>query len=84
MTYGEPLAHSITEGFERNARILDKVWHNVFAQPSAVRVLEDQRRVPMVQRDRRLDAILDAGVDEVVIMVNGLLVDWSTAKRQDS
>ena len=48
MTYSVPLADSVAKGLESNARILDKVWHNVFAQPSTIRVLQHQGRVPVI------------------------------------
>jgi len=84
MTYGVPLADSVAKGLESNARILDKVWHNVFAQPSTIRVLQHQRRVPVIQSDRRLDTILNTSVNQIVVVVNGLLIDWTATKRQDA
>lgn len=82
--YSEPLLDTITKRFKSNTRIVDKILHDVFAKPATVSVLKYQWCVPMVQSHRRLDTILDASVDDIVVVVNGLLIDRSTTEGQDT
>ena len=84
VAYGKPLLDTITKRLESDASIVDEVFHNVFTEPAAIGVLKYQWRVPMVQSHRRLDAIFDASVNNIVIVVDGLLVDWPTAEWQDT
>jgi hypothetical protein len=82
--YSVPLLNSIAECFERNACVLHEVRHYFLAQPPTVRVLENQRCVPVIQSHRWLNTILDASVDQIVVVVNGLLVDWPTPEWQNT
>lgn len=84
VTYSIPLLDSIAERFECNTCVLDEVRHDVFAQPSTIRVLEYQWCVPMVQSHRWLNTILNASVDQVVVVVNGQLIDWPATEGQDT
>jgi len=84
MTDGVPLLNPIAKRLERNPCILDKIGNNILAQPSAIRVLQHQGRIPVVQGNRRLDAILNTSIDQIVVMVDSQLVDRSAAKRQDA
>jgi len=84
MTYSVPLLNPITKRTKRNARILDKVRHNLLAQPPTIRILEHQRRVPVVQSNRRLDTILNASINDIVVVIDSQLIDGSSAERQDA
>ena len=84
MTYSVPLLNPITKRTKRNPCILDKVRHNILAQPSTIRILEHQRRVPVIQSNRRLDTILNASINDIVVMIDSQLIDGSAAKRQNA
>lgn len=80
----KPVVNSISEGTESHPSILHEVVNNVLTEPPAVCVLQIQRHVPVVQRCQRNDIVLNAGIDDIVVMVNRFLVHWTAAKGHDA
>ena len=72
---GEPLAH--------DGGVLGEPVDGVAVEPAAV-VLERLRQVPVVERDHRLLAVLEEGVDEAVVERQPLLVGRPAPGRLDA
>ena len=79
-----PVLNSISKPPKRNASVLDKVIDNVFRQPSPIGILQCERSVPMVKRCHWDDVVLDAGVDEIVVMCNGFFIYCSPSEGEDT
>ena len=80
---GCPLLYPVTEILEADFRIIHKVINQVTVQPMAV-VEERQRRIEVMQGYERLNPLLDALVNQVVVVVNACLIDGTLALRQDA
>lgn len=78
-----PFLHAVTERLEADARVIHEMVDERAALPAA-RMKIHERRIEMMQRHERLDAVRDAGIDELVIVVNTLLVHTSFALGQDA
>ena len=78
-----PALDAVTECLEADFRVIDEVRDDGAVQPAAFMEIFE-RRVEMVQRHERLDAMREAGIDELVVVVDALLVDLALALRQDA
>ena len=78
-----PFAHAVAVVLEADLCKVQEGVNRRTVQPVAV-LEERQRRVEMMQRDERLDALGDALVDELVIVGDALLVHGADAIRDDA
>lgn len=81
---GIPPLHPVTEGVEGDAGVVDKVPNDLLGEPAAVGVHQSQGRIPVIERHNRRDVILEASVDDIVVVVDGELVDGASSERQDA
>ena len=80
----EPIVHFGVVARKDYSRVLGEVRHNLRAKPAVVRVLEMKREIPVVEGYHWGDAIGKTGVNDVVVVGEGLLVDGSGAERLDA
>ena len=80
----KPVVHSISECSKGDSSILHKVAYDVFGQPTSIGVLEGKWSIPVIQRDQWDDIVFNAGIDNVVVVRDRLLVHWTTTKWQDT
>lgn len=81
---GVPPLHPVPESCEGDPGIVDKVSHDLLGEPTAVLVLQSQRRIPMIECDDGRDVVLQASVDHIVVVRDGQLIDWSPSERHDT
>ena len=80
---GEPFGYSVMVPFEDHAGVFDEVGDDIFGKPAAVGVLEVQREIPVVESYYWLDSVLEASVDDIVVVVESLLVDRAPSEGED-
>lgn len=68
LIHGEPMEDFGVISFEDNASVVCEVIDNVCAQPSTVGVLQEERKIPVVQRSLWYNTILKTGVNHIVIV----------------
>ena len=78
-----PALDAVAERLKADFRVIDEMRDDRAVQPAALMEIAE-RRVEMVQRHERFDAMREAGVDELVVVVDAFLVDLALALRQDA
>ena len=81
---GDPVLDTVAEAGEAEGGILDERRRRRLAQPPVVLHLQRERKVPVVERGDRVDAVGDELVDQIGVELDALLVDGAIAGRQDS
>ena len=67
-----------------NLGISYEIVHNFFAQPSSIRVLQEKREIPVVERDKGFDAVLQTRINDILVMGERKFIDGSFAERENS
>ena len=80
---GEPVFHPVAVVFKQNPAVIDKFIHRFPAAPAS---LFRQRRGQIEVEDghKRLDAVLQAGVDQVAVKGDPLWIHFAHALGQDA
>jgi hypothetical protein len=77
------MLHTVTKCFEAGFGVRNKVGHNIFGKPAAILVLQEERRIPVVQSRYGGNVVFDTGVDQIIVVVDSRLVDGSSSKWID-
>lgn len=64
--------------------ISHKITYNLFTQPSSILILQEKRKIPMIERDGWFDAVLQTGINHVFIMLERNFIDSPLPKGKDS
>jgi hypothetical protein len=81
---GEPFGDTGVVAGEDYAGVVDEVRDDVLAEPASIEVLEEEREVPVVEGDNGLNSVLQASVDEIIVVGESLLVDRAAAEGEDA
>ena len=79
---GRPARHAIAESIEGDRGILGEPLSDVGVRPSPA-ILQRLGKIPVIERDIRLDARLEKPVDQTVVEVDSALIHTAHAIRQD-
>src|SRR5450631_1202079 len=83
LVQGDPAPHPVTEVVMDQCRIIRETLRRITVAPSAV-VLQRLREVPVVERGRRCDPLLEQRVDQPVVERQPFRVGHSPALRLDA
>lgn len=75
-----PIAHTVTKSLIAGSCVFNKVGYNVFGEPAAILILQEEWCVPMIQGRHGGYVIFYACVDHIIIMMNTSLVDRSSSE----
>ena len=78
-----PMLDAIAEVLRADGGIVAEVSRGVAIGPSA-EVLEHLRKIPMIERDERLDVVLQQLIDDAIVKVDALLIGLALAVRHDA
>ncbi len=78
-----PLFHAAIELAEHDLRIFGKPVRDVGVEPAAA-IIERCRQVPVIEREQRLDVVLEQLVDEAVVEIQSCGVHLAGARGQDA
>ena len=81
---GEPVVHFGMVAIEDDSSVFGEIVDDVGREPAVVLVLQDEGEVPMVERDQRGDAVLETGVDDIVIVGKTGFIDGAGAEGKDA
>ena len=79
---GDPVLDAVAEALKAKRRVLHERARRRFREPPVVLQLQCERKIPVVERDDRVDAVGDELVDELGVEADALLVHRPVAERQ--
>ena len=78
----DPMLHAIAEALEHEFRVRGEIVGALPALPATVAVLERLRQIPVVERDHRRDAVLQAFIDDVIVKLDAFFIRLAAALGQ--
>ena len=79
-----PMRDAVAESLCNHRGIVGEVRHNLPAPPTAIRLLQGLRLIPVVERGMRCDAVLEKRVGQTAVMIETLLVHRAATDRQNA
>ena len=80
----EPVSNPVAIALEDRLGVVGEVFDDLFVEPTAIGVLQVEWQIPVEERDDGVDAVFEAGVDDIFIVGQSSFVDLSAAKGKDA
>lgn len=77
----EPPGYLVSEPLEDNLSIRYEIINDLLVEPASIGILKVEWHVPVVKRNRRLNTVLDACIDDILIMLQCQLIDSAVTIR---